>query len=344
MRALVRLGNLLPPKFPYKVCKAVACDGLPRLVGRAEAEMLVERSSSGRSFRLTLMLDGYAAPITAGNFVDLVQRGFYNGLPVTIAVDEMPKSLVDSGGVVASGQPSMLGGDITGFVDPRTGDYRQVPLERWLEEESEPVYEIPYADEPTAPSVEYRTSQEDEESTRRNGESSWTSEEGERRIAQPTSRGKRTRAPFCVAGSIGMVHSREDLNDGSSEFFILTRNLEPNSVEARDLEARYALFGFVLEGAEHLADLSTGDVVSTITLKSGRDNLRTPGLNPTYARRSSGKSQRDYGMLSGEGLEESTIPADIPAAPEDKLRADGYVQDMVGAEGDNEEVGSSASQ
>mgnify|MGYP003684287243 CR=1 FL=1 len=62
-----------------------------------------------------------------------VQRGFYNGLPVTIAVDEMPKSLVDSGGVVASGQPSMLGGDITGFVDPRTGDYRQVPLERWLE-------------------------------------------------------------------------------------------------------------------------------------------------------------------------------------------------------------------
>ena len=130
----------------------------------------------------------------------------------------------------------------------------------------------------------------------------------------------------------------------SSEFFILTRNLEPNSVEARDLEARYALFGFVLEGAEHLADLSTGDVVSTITLKSGRDNLRTPGLNPTYARRSSGKSQRDYGMLSGEGLEESTIPADIPAAPEDKLRADGYVQDMVGAEGDNEEVGSSASQ
>jgi hypothetical protein len=62
-----------------------------------------------------------------------VQRGFYNGLPLTIAVDQLPRSLVQSGGVVASGQPSMLGGDITGFVDPRTGDYREIPLERWLQ-------------------------------------------------------------------------------------------------------------------------------------------------------------------------------------------------------------------
>jgi peptidylprolyl isomerase len=29
---------------------------------------------------LTVVVDGYSAPVTAGNFVDLVQRGFYNGL------------------------------------------------------------------------------------------------------------------------------------------------------------------------------------------------------------------------------------------------------------------------
>lgn len=62
-----------------------------------------------------------------------MQRGFYNGLPINIAVDQLPRSLVESGGVVASGQPSMLGGDITGFVDPRTGEYRELPLERWLQ-------------------------------------------------------------------------------------------------------------------------------------------------------------------------------------------------------------------
>jgi hypothetical protein len=75
MRALLRLGNCLPsPKFPYDVCKAIACDGLPRLMGRAEAEMVVERGSSSKPIRLTLMLDGYSAPITAGNFADLVRH------------------------------------------------------------------------------------------------------------------------------------------------------------------------------------------------------------------------------------------------------------------------------
>jgi len=44
MRELLRLGNLLPPRFPYAVCKAVACDGLPRLLGRAEAELIVKTS------------------------------------------------------------------------------------------------------------------------------------------------------------------------------------------------------------------------------------------------------------------------------------------------------------
>ena len=28
---------------------------------------------------MTIILDGYNAPVTAGNFVDLVQRGFYDG-------------------------------------------------------------------------------------------------------------------------------------------------------------------------------------------------------------------------------------------------------------------------
>jgi hypothetical protein len=112
----------------------------------------------------------------------------------------------------------------------------------------------------------------------------------------------------------------------SSEFFILTRSLEPNTAEARDLESRYALFGYVLEGSDLLAQLATGDVVASITLRSGGENLRRPGLNPTYARRSSGNLQRDYGMLSGEGMEESTLPADVPAVAEELLEAEGYLQ------------------
>ena len=31
---------------------------------------------------LTIVIDGYNAPLTAGNFVDLVQKGFYDKLPI----------------------------------------------------------------------------------------------------------------------------------------------------------------------------------------------------------------------------------------------------------------------
>ncbi|MFN9956163.1 MAG: peptidylprolyl isomerase, partial [bacterium] len=33
------------------------------------------------------MADGYNAPLTAGAFVDLVRRGFYDGLPFNRAED-----------------------------------------------------------------------------------------------------------------------------------------------------------------------------------------------------------------------------------------------------------------
>ncbi len=46
----------------------------PRLDGTAVVEMIIKGKP------VTIEIDGNAAPITAGNFVDLVGRGFYNGL------------------------------------------------------------------------------------------------------------------------------------------------------------------------------------------------------------------------------------------------------------------------
>jgi hypothetical protein len=31
----------------------------------------------------TMVIDGYTAPVTAGCFIDLIQKGFYKGLPIT---------------------------------------------------------------------------------------------------------------------------------------------------------------------------------------------------------------------------------------------------------------------
>ncbi|MBY0546424.1 MAG: peptidylprolyl isomerase [Candidatus Obscuribacterales bacterium] len=58
------------------------------------------------------------APITAGNFVDLVQKGFYNGLTF---------HRYEPGFVIQGGDPK---GDGTGgYVDPDTKTERRIPLE-----------------------------------------------------------------------------------------------------------------------------------------------------------------------------------------------------------------------
>ena len=46
------------------------------------------------------LLDGFNAPVSAGNWVDLINRGFYNGM-------EIQRS---DGFVVQSGKPSKVGG------------------------------------------------------------------------------------------------------------------------------------------------------------------------------------------------------------------------------------------
>lgn len=97
---------------------------LPRLEGKATVVMKV----NGRS--ITIEVDGYNAPITAGNFVDLVQKGVYNGTVFHRVVKE-PQPFVVQGGDPQSANSnipvSRLG---TGsYIDPQTGQPRYIPLE-----------------------------------------------------------------------------------------------------------------------------------------------------------------------------------------------------------------------
>jgi cyclophilin family peptidyl-prolyl cis-trans isomerase len=84
------------------------------LQGRATLEMLVSLSETPegpRDATLTLVLDGYNAPVSAGQFVDLVQRKFYDNMEIQRA----------DGFVVQTGQPSAKE---QGYVDPATGEVR----------------------------------------------------------------------------------------------------------------------------------------------------------------------------------------------------------------------------
>ena len=69
--------------------------------------MSVTRNDTGngkQDVTLAIVLDGYNAPVSAGSFMDLVKKGFYDGMDIQRA----------DGFVVQTGDPD---GPATGFVD-----------------------------------------------------------------------------------------------------------------------------------------------------------------------------------------------------------------------------------
>lgn len=118
--------DLLVGSFPFAIPSAY--DKLPRLLGRATVEL---RTNKGT---MVAVVDGYNAPLTAGAFVDLVKRGFYDGLPFNRAEDFY---------VLQTGDPE---GPADGFIDPATKTERQVPLEIRIPEQAEPYYNQTFED------------------------------------------------------------------------------------------------------------------------------------------------------------------------------------------------------
>lgn len=109
---------------------------------RAVVEMVLEsQSSEVNGQMLTIELDGENAPITSGNFVDLVQRGVYDGLAFHRVVRDPEPFVVQGGDPVSQDRQvpiSALGRG--GFVDPDTGVQRDLPLEIKLAGDESPTY------------------------------------------------------------------------------------------------------------------------------------------------------------------------------------------------------------
>lgn len=126
LRLVGQLEDLMAVGFPFEV--PAEYSNLPQLKGRATVEIATNKGD------LTVVLDGYSAPVTSGNFVDLVQRGFYNGLEFTRSEDSY---------VLQVGDPP---GKEEGFIDPDTGKYRAIPLEVLAENDKTPTYGITLED------------------------------------------------------------------------------------------------------------------------------------------------------------------------------------------------------
>lgn len=132
-------AQLLPKgdsTLPYKIPEEYA--SLPRLNGYATVDMKI---SSKKGFKIPdsyktipditiqLTLDGYHNPLTAGNFVDLVDKKFYDNMPIQKADEQF----------IQTGKPAS-GSD--GYVDPATKQMRTIPLEIFYKQDAEPVYGI----------------------------------------------------------------------------------------------------------------------------------------------------------------------------------------------------------
>ncbi|XP_073278317.1 peptidyl-prolyl cis-trans isomerase CYP38, chloroplastic-like [Primulina huaijiensis] len=213
--------------FPYEVPDEYK--DMPLLKGRASVNMKVKLKNNPNMneciFRI--ILDGYNAPVTAGNMLDLVERHFYDGMEIQRA----------DGFVVQTGDPD---GPAEGFVDPSTGKTRTVPLEIMAKGEKAPFY----------------------------GE---TLEELGLYKAQ-------TKLPFNAFGTMAMAREEFENNSASSQVFWLLKESELTPSNANILDGRYAVFGYVIENEDILADVKVGDVIESMQVVAGLENL----VNPSY--------------------------------------------------------------
>jgi peptidylprolyl isomerase len=217
--ALATIGTaeaLLVRDFPFTI--PAEFDGLPRLLGRATVKLGTSKGD------LIAVIDGYNAPLTAGAFVDLVQRKFYDGLPFTRAEDFY---------VLQTGDP---GGDAVGYVDPKSGQERRVPLEIRIVGDAAPIYNE-------------------------------TFEDVGRYKAEPV-------LPFATYGTLGLAHSDEHLDDGSSQFFFFLYEAELTPAGLNLVDGRNAAFGYVVEGMDVLHELGVEDRIESATVIEGAENLK----------------------------------------------------------------------
>nr|GMD56244.1 peptidyl-prolyl cis-trans isomerase CYP38, chloroplastic [Ipomoea batatas] len=240
--------------FPYEVPEEYR--NMPLLKGRATVEMKVKVKDNPNLDECTfrIVLDGYNAPVTAGNFVDLVERHFYDGMEIQrgkiidahalysilvmiwngnfgLSFITIPRYHLDScfglyvadGFVVQTGDPQ---GPAEGFIDPSTEKTRTIPLE---------IMELGL----------YKA---------------------------------QTRLPFNAFGTMAMARDEFENNSASSQVFWLLKESELTPSNANILDGRYAVFGYVTENEDYLADLKVGDVIESMQVVSGLDNL----VNPSY--------------------------------------------------------------
>ncbi len=196
--------------------------GLPRLAGKATVEIKVG------SRTITIEVDGDKAPITAGNFVDLAEKGVYDGT-IFHRVVRSPEPFVVQGGDPQSADPNVPNSQLgTGsYIDPGTSLPRLIPLEILPEGANEPLYgkTFPDAGVNETPALTHRR------------------------------------------GAVAMA--RSGVNTASAQFYITLADVP-------FLDGSYAVFGYVTSGMDVVDKIQMGDVITSVKVTKGAENLVQP--------------------------------------------------------------------
>ena len=125
-------------------CSATPGAAVPKGCSEAMAACLQGKTSvviTTTRGNFTVEVNGDAAPLTAGNFVDLVRRGTYDGTMFHRVIREPVPFVVQGGDPLSSDRATPLNQLGTGnFVDPQTGQVRMIPLELRFDGEDAPRY------------------------------------------------------------------------------------------------------------------------------------------------------------------------------------------------------------
>ncbi len=212
------LEELMVDGYPFEVPEEY--DNLPQLKGRATVEFETTKGN------VTVVADGYSAPVTAGNFIDLVEKKFYDDMPFIRAEDFY---------VLQTGDPE---GPEAGYIDPKTNEYRAIPMEILVKGEDEPIYGS-------------------------------TLEEIGRYMDEPV-------LPFNSYGSLALARPGDDNNGGSSQIFFFLFEAELTPAGRNMLDGRYAVFAYTIDGEAVLRSLNQSDKIISVRVVDGLENLERP--------------------------------------------------------------------
>jgi len=123
-----------------------------------------------------------------------------------------------------------------GFVE--NGEIRRIPFEVMVEGDKIPVYEE-------------------------------TLEDNGRFNEQPV-------LPFNAFGTMALARAEFEANSASSQFFFLLKESELTPTGSNLLDGRYAVFGYITQGADLLKDMQVGDKIDYCKVISGLENLQLP--------------------------------------------------------------------